>query len=631
MSDGASRLGQVISGRYKIRELLGEGGMGAVYLAEHTHMRKRVALKLLHAEMKDNQEVLERFQREAQAASRIDHPNVAAATDFGATEDGGFFLVLEYVDGTSLRTGISQGRMTVVRAVHIARQIASALERAHDAGVVHRDLKPENVMLVRREDDTDFVKVLDFGIAKVEGVGRESGKQPLTKLGTLLGTPEYMAPEQALGEMVGPSADLYALGLIFYEMLTGKHPFDASDRMAVLSMHIVAPIPPMNERTPGIDVPAPIEATVKKLLEKEPKNRHDNARALIEALDAACREANISTSTPAPPYSSRESLPRVPVSQPNVDAFAKTSYGTPAEPNAALVRAKAHAASIAEKAKPIVANAIAKADDLRKTKPRVFFGALGGVAVLLIFLVAVGRCGGEDGKKATTTKPATSSAKPPPPKPSPPSKSAPDDRLRAASEQGIAALVELKKQYPEDPQIPKQLALAYHEEKKTADALRAVAAAVNLDPQSIDDALIGVVVTATTSRENSEDAFALLEGPLGERGIDALVELTTKGTPMVRQRATKALAKPEVRAKASKATAIYIDFRRAQNCPARRDLLDRVKVEADARLLPTLKQMRQTGGCGFLGTRDCWGCLRGEDTLDETIDAVQARVDDAKK
>src|SRR5262245_24146803 len=162
------RVGQVVSGRYRIRELLGEGGMGAVYLAEHTHMRKRVALKLLHPEMGGNEEVLARFKREAEAAAHIEHPNVAAATDFGQTEDGAFFLVLEYVEGTSLREAIARsGAMPSERAVRITRQIALALERAHAAGIVHRDLKPENVMLVRKGDDPDFVKVLDFGIAKV--------------------------------------------------------------------------------------------------------------------------------------------------------------------------------------------------------------------------------------------------------------------------------------------------------------------------------------------------------------------------------------------------------------------------------------------------------------------------------
>ena len=287
----------VISGRYLIRELLGEGGMGSVYLAEHTHMKKRVALKLLHPEMSDNPEVSARFEREAMAAAHIEHPNVAAATDFGKTEDGAFFLVLEYVEGTSLRDALAGDPISVARCLRITRQIALALERAHEAGIVHRDLKPENVMLVKKDDEPDFVKVLDFGIAKVlEGAASASAEiakrngganaQPLTRMGTILGTPEYMAPEQALGEPVTPAADLYGVGVMLYELLTGKHPFDPPDRMAMLSFHIVAPVPLMQDRAPEREIPALVEAVARCLLEKDAKKRYPNARALVEAIDA---------------------------------------------------------------------------------------------------------------------------------------------------------------------------------------------------------------------------------------------------------------------------------------------------------------------------------------------------------
>src|SRR5579864_7103433 len=174
-----SLVGIVLSGRYLIERLLGEGGMGAVYQAEHTHMRKRLAVKVLHPEMSRMPEVVARFEREAMAAAHIEHPNVAAATDFGKLEDGSFFLVLEYVEGKSLRDAMAAGRVELARVLHVARQIASALGRAHALGIVHRDLKPENVMLVTREGDADFVKVLDFGIAKVP-VGELGGGAPAT-------------------------------------------------------------------------------------------------------------------------------------------------------------------------------------------------------------------------------------------------------------------------------------------------------------------------------------------------------------------------------------------------------------------------------------------------------------------
>ncbi|HEY4160206.1 MAG TPA: serine/threonine-protein kinase, partial [Polyangiaceae bacterium] len=199
---GDTLIGTTLAGRYRVERLLGSGGMGAVYQAEHVHMRKAVAVKVLHREMMIVPEVVARFEREAVAAGRIQHPNVASATDFGRLDDGAFYLVLEFVEGHSLTKLLStEGALPPERALRITRQIVDALAAAHAANVVHRDLKPDNVMLVSKEGEGDFVKVLDFGIAKVSGEG--SGDQPaLTKIGTVFGTPEYMSPEQARGEAV---------------------------------------------------------------------------------------------------------------------------------------------------------------------------------------------------------------------------------------------------------------------------------------------------------------------------------------------------------------------------------------------------------------------------------------------
>src|ERR1700722_19088495 len=283
-----SLVGHTLSGRYLIERLIGEGGMGAVYQAEHTHMRKRLAVKVLHPEMSRLPEVVARFEREAMAAAHIEHPNVAAATDFGKLDDGSFFLVLEFVEGTSLRDAINPGPMELGRALHVARQISSALARAHALGIVHRDLKPENVMLVRREEDADFVKVLDFGIAKVPvgslvGEHKATPGQALTQLGMVYGTPEYMAPEQALGQPIDARADLYALGAMMFEMITGARPFDHESKVTLLGMHVTAPIPRMSERAPAANVPPEIEAMVTRLLAKEAGARFADAKELIEA------------------------------------------------------------------------------------------------------------------------------------------------------------------------------------------------------------------------------------------------------------------------------------------------------------------------------------------------------------
>src|SRR5690606_10267208 len=194
--DGGERLvGRVLAGRYRIERMRGAGGMGTVYRARHVHMRKTVAVKVLHREMTHLPEVVARFEREAVAAANIEHPNVAAATDFGRLENDSFYLVLEYIEGQSLTERLDrEGVFPPPLALHIVRQIADALATAHAAGVVHRDLKPDNVMLVERDGDPGFVKVLDFGIAKVDMTGGD--QQALTKLGSIFGTPDYMAPEQ---------------------------------------------------------------------------------------------------------------------------------------------------------------------------------------------------------------------------------------------------------------------------------------------------------------------------------------------------------------------------------------------------------------------------------------------------
>jgi len=283
-SDGL--VGQMISDRYRVESLLGQGGMGAVYLVEHVLMRKRLALKVLHAEMVRNPEIVARFEREAMAAAHIDHPNVAAATDFGRLPDGAFFLVLEYVEGTSLAAALRAAAFSPERAIAIARQIASAMVRAHELGIIHRDLKPDNVMLVDKPGARDVVKVLDFGIAKLsDGVfpaGRTPSAAAITRAGSIYGTPEYMAPEQALGERVDARSDLYALGAILYEMLTGRPPFRGKN--AVETQRQVIEDEPTPPSRLNAMVPRDLETICLKCLHKEPHLRYADAAALAADL-----------------------------------------------------------------------------------------------------------------------------------------------------------------------------------------------------------------------------------------------------------------------------------------------------------------------------------------------------------
>ncbi|HLV23050.1 MAG TPA: serine/threonine-protein kinase [Polyangiaceae bacterium] len=287
-----ARVGSILADRYRIHALLGEGGMGKVYAGEHVLMRKKLAVKVLHRELTTIPDVVQRFEREAMAAANIDHPNVAAATDFGKLDDGSVYLVLEYVQGRSLREEIAEGPIPAERALHVGRQIASALGSAHGLKRVHRDLKPENVMLVDKGGEPDFVKVLDFGIAKVP-IGELSKSQrppgtgtPITKVGMVFGTPEYMAPEQALGQTVDGRADLYALGVILYEMIAGVRPFSSSSQVGILGQQLSKPPPPFSERAPGIAVPRAAEQLVLKLLAAEAADRFQTAADVSAAIDA---------------------------------------------------------------------------------------------------------------------------------------------------------------------------------------------------------------------------------------------------------------------------------------------------------------------------------------------------------
>ncbi len=293
--------GTLVADRYRVERLLGEGGMGAVYLAQHVLMRKAVALKVLHPDAGEFPEVVARFEREAIAAAHIDHPNIVSATDFGKLPDGSFFLVLEYVDGESLREKIAGGPLTCELALHVVREIASALVAAHESGVVHRDLKPENVMLVARGAGLPAVKIFDFGIAKID-VGRvtsEKGStlQPITRVGTVFGTPDYMAPEQAMGQPVDGRADLYALGVMLFEMLTGGRPYKGG-AVTLMRQHILHEVPELPENI-AQTIDTAVGAILKKLMAKDADARYATAGEFVAAVDS------ITGKTPSAPPASR--------------------------------------------------------------------------------------------------------------------------------------------------------------------------------------------------------------------------------------------------------------------------------------------------------------------------------------
>ena len=297
-------------GKYKLHEIVGRGGMGVVYRGEHIYIGKEVAVKILHDGYGGREESIKRFLREARAASLINHPNIVDITDFGKSNDGTVFFVMEFLHGEPLDALMQrERRLELLRAITIVNQIAGALGAAHAKGIVHRDLKPENVMLTKREgrrelirqisDESglhtvterekafDFVKILDFGVAKVRDPNVSEGR--VTQQGVVFGTPEYMAPETARIGVSDPRTDIYALGVIFYEMLTGTIPFAGETAVDVMLKVVSEPVTPPRERAPGIEITPEAEHLIMKALAKDPLKRHQSMEELHRGAAALLR------------------------------------------------------------------------------------------------------------------------------------------------------------------------------------------------------------------------------------------------------------------------------------------------------------------------------------------------------
>ncbi len=414
-AEGKSDLvGEVIADRYHILKKLGEGGMGQVYLAEHVKMGRRDAIKVMGAGMASDPEAISRFNREAANAARISHPNVCTIYDFGEY-DGLIYLAMEFVEGVTLTKLLAQeGPLPLPRAAAILAQVGDALGAAHEMGIVHRDLKPDNIMIVRQRD-RDVVKVVDFGIAKAMGAG-EAG-QKVTKTGLVVGTPEYMSPEQLVGDAVDGRSDLYSLALVAYRMLTGKLPFEGATGQEMLFKRLTTDPLPLAAVRPDLTFPPGLQPVLDRALRRTPSERQPTPVEFAHEFGAAIGLAEPATLVAPPPTLVAAAAPTAPVAPtvPPTQVATPRGANVPAPVPAAPARSRGLALPLAGVALAVVVTALV-----------LVRGRLGGgEGPATPPAVLPPPAGGTDG--GTTTTPAGGQ------EPAPPSEGRPADRGTGAS------------------------------------------------------------------------------------------------------------------------------------------------------------------------------------------------------
>ena len=618
-------LDQIVADRYHVRMQLGVGAMGSVYLAEHTMMGNAVALKILHPDQSKSNESVARFQREAQTASTINHPNICAATDFGRLSNGAFFMVMEYLEGLTLRQVIRQhSPLPPARAIHITKQLASALGAAHQKGVIHRDIKPANVMLVERAGDKDFVKLTDFGLAGLsENHENDDEQVRLTMAGVVYGTPAYISPEQASAEsVIDGRADLYGLGCILFEMLTGRLPFMGGNVTQMLTAHLTQEPPKASEFNLTHYIPPELDNIIIKLMAKKADNRFARAEDLILALDSldlnSTPEVTRITNKEQPPPIDRSAMDNA---APGTE-LATTPVGasqTTGEKLAAL---------------PLTA--------------KIALGAIPVVFLLLVVLIGVG-IASYSGEEDT------------PPAPTDPEDLA-DFQIEQTSTQlaeerdkfvrradamrpvlehmasgehaeALAKLGKVGEKPRKSPHYHYYLGIAYAAEDRDIESLDAYTKAIELEPRyARDKRLIENALDALSDKDDAvkERAQTLLKGPLLETTPIPLARMAyDPGSNRGRKRARALLeetgkfdALPEWRKDA-------IKLRLDVGCKPRGEAVERLGDAQTPRALGPLREYarKPKRGCGRRDREDCYGCIRDE--LSEAIIKLEARFPDA--
>jgi serine/threonine protein kinase len=555
-----ARIGDVLDSKFCITGVLGSGGMGCVYLAEHLSLRRPVALKLLHPEVEGIDEVTLRFEREAFATGRVDHPNCVNVSDFGRLEDGTLYMVLEVLDGVSLFDLIEkEGRIEWKRALHIGRHVLSALTCAHDAGIVHRDVKPENVILVHQEEDPDFAKILDFGIAKLfDGANLPSDDPRLTQLGVTIGTPTYIAPEQAFGQPIDARADLYALSVMLYEMIAGVPPFEADEVLSLLSMHASAEVPPFRRVASDLRVPKSVEALICQGLEKNRADRVPTAGEYIARIDEILEHER------AAPFGEGDSgLREIP-------------------------------SLVAEGFRETLAPAVARAVTKTRTPTQVIAAAV----TIMAFMGAMVFVFGSTGPDYLPTRNHLPMVEP---KHGPEAETAAEMLEQGRPKEAAAFLIEHKEDVREEPYAQMVLGHAHASAQRSILALVAYDKAVLLEPSLAKDELMRTNLDLMLDKkapgvvDDAVDFMGMLVREVGDgEAEDRLVRMASSDDVLrTRQRAVTVAEEVGLGDQIDRFGSYLLDLEQGESCAARKDAVAKLRALGDKKAIPALESAQK--------------------------------------
>jgi serine/threonine-protein kinase len=613
----ARLLGTIISGRYRLEAIISESLTGTLYRAEHTHMHKRIAVKLLHPDAASRPAVLARFEREAIAGAHVDHPNVALAKDFGTLDDGSRFLVMEYLEGGTLRAAMTeQGALPIERALRVARHIALALDAAHAIGIVHRALMPENVHLIERGGERDVVKLVDFGSAMLPHAlippreeSRDAADRIATPFDPVPTMAAYAAPELAAGKEVDGRADLFALGIVLWEMLVGKRP----------AIERGAPLPTLT----GVRaVPAAVDALVRQLLAERPEERTARAIDVAEVLETTI--ASMSGGR-----RSQASLPALENAALGATVFSTAEPPVTEKVSPYVPLSLRKPQSLPEKAKTHLGRAMTS---LQNNAPGWFtelprpirFGLIGASAVIAIIVVAIALrpAGVEDqlavaagatqstvSKTSGGARPSGTTARFDDPGFIDPDRATIDDRADA------------------DGHALRDRFMREVGSRRLNDAVTTLEYLLRVDDKAPEDRDVREAVVKLSQRITQVNGaapdryFDLVARKMGSIGPDILFELmTTKGGSDAADRAGKLMKDDDVRGLGTPALRVAYELKTARSCEVRVALLDRVKNDGDRRSLQPLLQMNE---CGRRSSGDC--CLRDDPRLRDAMQALKER------